>query len=177
MIKKFENFNEKTICVYHGLNGSPSVERILTLRDLNYKVHYPHIDFNKEWNKDKLKSLFIEQLNIIKDFDIIMGFSLGGYLAFELAGYLSKPLILINPSLDRSKTKLDIKYIDIDSKNDFSDIEIFLGENDKLIDSDITLNFIKDKNIKANITIIKGMEHRTPINYFSEIVKNSKILK
>ena len=178
MIKKFEDFEDgKSIAIYHGLNGEPSPERSKLLESVGYNdIYYPHIDFDAEWEKDKGKSLFERELSLLRGIDLIMGFSLGGYLAFELAGHLSTNLILINPALDRSKTKLDIKHFDITTKRQFGKIETFLGANDYLVDKSITLNYLKENNIKSDITIIEGMEHRTPMNYFVEILNKSNLI-
>lgn len=179
MIKKFENFNKgKSIAVFHGLGGDISPDRIALLKSEGYDVIlYDHIDFEMEWDKDKCKSLFQNQLSKVKDIDLIMGFSLGGYLAFELAGYLSKNLILVNPALDRDKTRLNIKYFDIIHKRNFKKIEVFLGENDTLIDKSITIDYLNINNIDFTYKIIGGMEHRTPIEYFTQIINKSKLIK
>jgi hypothetical protein len=94
-----------------------------------------------------------------------------------LAGYLSKDLVLINPGLDRNKTKLDIKFFDIEPMRKFGKIETFLGSEDKLIDKLITLQFFEENKINSEIKIIDGMEHRLPLNYFEEIYNKSKLLK
>lgn len=178
MLKTFEDFEYgKSIAVYHGLGGEPNPERIAYLESIGYKeVYYPHIDFDLEWEKDKCKSLFERELNLLRGIDVIIGVSLGGYLAFELAGHLSTPLVLINPSLDRTKTRLDIKFFDIQTKRNFGKIETFLGSEDVLIDKDITINYLKNNKIKSDIKIVNGMEHRTPIEYFIEIVEESNII-
>ena len=114
MIRKFEAFNRKSIAVYHGYGGEPSSDRIRFLESVGFStIHYPYIDFDEEWELDKCKSIFERELKSLKKIDILIGVSLGGYLAFELAGNLSKDLVLINPALDRKKTKLDIKFFDI----------------------------------------------------------------
>jgi hypothetical protein len=177
MIKKFDQMPNKRVAVYHGLGGGPNPERISYLKSLGYRnIYYPFIDFEDEWDYDKGKSLFYSEVNALKNVDIIIGFSLGGYLAFELAGYLSKDLILVNPAIDRSKTKLAIKSFDIEPKRNFKKVEVFLGTADALIDKNIPINYLKELNIKADISMVEGMEHGTPINYFMDIVNKSKLL-
>jgi hypothetical protein len=178
MIKKFETFNGKSIAVYHGYGGEPAPDRIKFLESVGFsKIHYPYIDFDGEWELDKCKSLFERELESLKNIDLLIGVSLGGYLAFELAGYLSKDLVLINPGLDRNKTKLDINFFDIEPMRKFGKIETFLGSEDKLIDKLITLQFFEENKINSDIKIIDGMEHRLPLNYFIEIYNKSKLLK
>lgn len=178
MIKKFETFNRKSIAVYHGYGGEPSPDRIRFLESVGFsKIHYPYIDFDEEWELDKCKSLFRRELKSLKNINTLIGVSLGGYLAFELAGNLSKDLVLINPGLDRNKTRLDIKFFDIKPMRNFKKIETFLGSEDRLIDKSITLQFFKENKINSEIRIIDGMEHRLPLNYFEEIYNKSKLLK
>jgi hypothetical protein len=178
MIKRFDEIEKgKSIAVYHGLGGQPAPDRIEYLKSIGFtEVYYPYIDFEEEWLKDKCKSIFQRELRNLRGIDLIMGFSLGGYLAFELGGQLSTNLILINPALDRGRTKLDIKSFDIDSKRNFGKIEVFLGSDDTLIDKNTTLDFLKKERINSEITIIEGMEHRTPMNYFREIINKSKLI-
>lgn len=176
-IREYNHFKNKSIAVYHGLGGSPSEDRIEYLESIGFNnILYPHIDFENEWNLDKGKSLFYNQLDKIKNVDIILGFSLGGYLAFNLAGHLSKNLIMVNPAIDREKTKLDIKKFDILEKFDFSKIEIFFGENDTLVPRELAIKYLEKSNIDSTQYIIDGMEHRTPIDNFIEICNLSNII-
>ena len=178
MIKRFNEMEGgKSIAIYHGLNGAPNPDRINFLESIGYtEIYYPHINFEREWYKDRGKSIFQRELRLLRGIDLIMGFSLGGYIAFELAGYLSTNLVLVNPAIDRSKTKLDIKNFNIPVKRNFSKVEVFLGSNDTLIDKSITLNYLKSEKIKSDNTIIEGMDHGTPLNYFKEIVYKSKLI-
>jgi len=178
MIKAFKNFG-KSIAVYHGLGSGPDPGRIEYLRSIGYvNIHYPRIDFEGEWYKDGCKSMFIRELRSIKEkeIDLLLGFSIGGYLAFELAGKSSIDLVLVNPAIDRSKTRLDIKYFNIPNGRNFGKIETFLGSKDDLIDRNIPINFLRKNNIKSDIHIIDGMEHGTPPEYFVEIVNKSKLI-
>ena len=173
---KIRRFNNKTAVVYHGFGGSPSSDRIEYLESIGYNVIYPHIDYEEEWNKDRCLSLFRDQLNIAKKSDLIIGISLGGYIAFEISGYLSKDIILINPALDRTKTKLNIKKFNIDSKTNYGKIEVFFGENDTVIDSDITINYLNRNSISFDYSIIENMEHRLPFDKFLDIINKSKLI-
>jgi predicted esterase YcpF (UPF0227 family) len=173
-IRKFNS--DRTVVVYHGFGGYPSIDRIKYLEEIGYKVIYPHIDYEMEWNKDMCSSLFKKQLIINKKSDLIIGISLGGYTAFELSGYLSKNIILINPAIDREKTKLDIRKFNIDSMSNYGKIEVFFGENDTVIDNSITIDFLNRRSVRFDYSIIKNMEHRVPIDKFIDIIKRSKLI-
>jgi len=174
---RFKKF-EKSIAIYHGYGDWPQLDRIEYLQSIGYtNIHYPYINFDKEWYKDECKSLFSREVRAIEDIGLVMGFSLGGYLAFELAGKSRKDLILVNPGIDRSKTKLDIKYFDIPENRNFGKIETYLGSEDDLIDKNITINFLRESGIKSNTYIFNGMEHWTYIDEFITIMNNSKLIK
>lgn len=176
MIKRFERFGHTPVSVYHGAGGRPAKDRIDLLSSMGYEVLYPFIDFEKEWDLDRCKSLFQRELNSIKDVDILVGFSLGGYLAYLLAKHTGKDLILVNPSLDRSKSLLKVREFDVEDMNNLGKVEVFFGENDTLIPKESQIDFLNKNNINFTQYIVKDMEHRTPINKFEEIINRSSIL-
>lgn len=169
----------KNIAFYHGYGGDPSHILNNYLRHIGAnRIHSPKIDYDEEWEYDRCQYLFYDECSKIKEknIDIIIGHSLGGYLAFELAGYLSKDLILINPGIDRSKTLLDITYFDIEPKRDFKRIDIFLGKKDKVIKNKFTIDYIRKNKIKANIYLFDEMDHGFFLSDFEEMVQMSDIL-
>jgi hypothetical protein len=176
MIKKFENFNKKKVIVFHGLGGEPNSERTNILRNFGYEVVYPHIDFEMEWSKDKGKSLFERTSRLAEGCDLIIGVSLGGYLASLIGNYLGIDCILINPALDRNKTRLDIKNLDCPHLSNKCNMEVFIGDKDTLIPKEYTLDYIKDNNINCKIHHIIGMEHRCSLNNFLEILNQSSLV-
>jgi len=174
---KFENKAGKMVAVYHGLGGGGGklIPRLLRKYGFN-RVHYPEIYYEREWYKDKCKSMFNRELNAIKHADLLIGFSLGGYTAFELAGYTGKNLMLVNPAIDRSKTLLDIKTYDVPFKRNFGNVEVYLGTEDDLIDKKWTIDYLKKLNVKSDIYLVPGMEHNTYIEEFEVMLDNSKLL-
>lgn len=176
MIKRFENFNKKKVIVFHGLGGQVHPDRISTLKNLGYEVVYPHIDYEMEWDKDKAKSLFNKSIELSKDCDLVIGMSLGGYLGDLVANYLGIDCILINPALDRNKTKLSIKDFDCPHLLNKCNMEIFLGDKDTLIPKEYTLDYINDNNINCEVYHI-NMEHRCLIDNFIEILNQSSLIK
>lgn len=174
-VKDFKSFNNKVL-ILHGLHGSPANDRIKLLESMGYDPIYPHIDYEKEWVKDKCKSLFLKSSQLAKNCKLIIGISLGGYLAFLLSSNLNINAILINPSLDRSKTKLEITFFDAPIVNSNIPIEIYLGENDTVIPKENTINYLKTIDSNYSLNLIKGMEHRCPINEFKNILNKSKFI-
>jgi hypothetical protein len=186
MIKTFESHsNGKSVILYHGYWSSiddpdyiaePDTDRIEVLEDMGIKAVSDIIDYDQEWYTDRCRTLFLREAEKAKKFDVIMGFSLGGYMAYKLAGYVSKDLILVNPAIDRSITLLDIKEFDCPNGKNFKRVEVFLGERDMLIDKRITINYLKKEGVKCDAYLVPRMEHRTPLHFFRGIVRASKIL-
>jgi len=168
----------RTIAVYHGLGGSPTQEKINALRKAGFKnIIFNHIDYDYEWKLDRCRSLFTREVGNARRADVILGTSLGGYLAFLLAKLTGKDLIMINPSLDRNRTQLNIRHFDVNIiGNHFGKVEIFFGEKDELIPRNVQKGFLYDNRIKYTSWIVKGMEHRTSPREFEQIVQYSKII-
>jgi hypothetical protein len=63
MIRKFKDF-KKSIAVYHGLGGNVNYERVDVLKSIGFDIiHYPHIDYESEWDKDRLRGLFLNEID------------------------------------------------------------------------------------------------------------------
>lgn len=180
-MKQFKDFdNNKRIAFFHGL-GIPRVhERPSCIRGmkklLGNNLYYPFIDYEEEWYKDRCRSMFLSQAKACADVDVLVGLSLGGYTAFLLANYLNKPVVLINPSLDRVFTKLPIKTYNVPVNFINPGIELFLGEYDDLIPMEITMSYLDKYNFNYDSYIIDGMEHNLYYDEFVEIISKSKYL-
>lgn len=179
LIKKFESFNPKTVLILHGLGGAPSNDKSIIFEKRGYDVIFPHIDYEKEWDKDMCKSMFNKLLNDSKNVDLIVGQSLGGYTAFLLSNILNVDTILINPALDRTKSKLKIKEFDLDFniKHRNPNIEIYYGELDNLIPKEVTHQYLIDNNIKCKEYVINDMAHRSPAEDIYRILNISSFIK
>jgi len=168
----------RTVAMYHGLGGRPTRWEDRMLRRAGFSdVIFDHIDYDREWFRDECRSLFRRELAKIRRADVIIGISLGGYMAYLLAQATGKDLIMINPSLDREKTKLDIKHFNTgDIGNHFNRVEIYFGELDELIPMDNQVNFLNRNHITYNAWIVNGMEHCPYMQEFELILANSPIV-
>ncbi len=194
-IRTFESFSRKSIMMYSGYWSSNEMReaqkkmkrvtlrapgaptgRIRVLEDMGLDVSYDNIDYDYEWELDRCQSMFQRELNHCKDIDIIMGFSLGGYTAYKIAGHLSKDLIIVNPAIDRSKTLLDIKEFNYPTNKNFRKVELYVGDQDELIPTHYPVNYLKREGVKFDGYVVKNMDHGTPIHFFRQIVHNSNIL-
>lgn len=166
----------KKLILYHGLNSNPASDKKKFLKGMDIDLTQDHHDYQKEYDLDKGESFMLEQENKASGYNVIMGISFGGYVAYMLACRLQKSLILINPAINRSVTSTKIgeynyEYARLKPK----EIEYFYGEKDN------SVRFEDNKMIVPNdVTTfyeIKGMEHRVPIKFFAEICRQSQILK
>lgn len=168
-IKSFED--KKRITFYHGLGGERSADRMRLLRQMGYEPYFPNIDFDDEWYYDECKSLFLRELDRSKNSEIIMGTSLGGYLAYNVAKALDKECVLINPSINREMSKLNIREFDMDYVPKFPKIKVFFGELDDYVIDKYQIETLEENGDDYEYTYIKGMEHWTPIDKLKEILE------
>ena len=175
-IKRFENFNTKSVTVLHGYKGAPAADRKKMLEDVGYNVIYPAMDFDMEWEKDRCKSLVERTIEECKDSDVIIGFSLGGYLAYIVGSILNKDVILVNPAMDRSVTKLNITDFDFSYDGHPLRVEVFFGLRDTLIPMKSTKDFLHNNSISYTDVVIDNMEHRCSPSNFKDILSKSTII-
>jgi predicted esterase YcpF (UPF0227 family) len=132
----------KKAIFFHGYGGEPIPVITEIFKHLNYEMIQPDIDFDEEWDFDNCKSLFYESIDNASDCDLIIGLSLGGYLAYLVANALGKDCIIINPGIDRSKTLLHIKEFDCPKLENKCNLEVFLGDRDIQIPNKNTINYL-----------------------------------
>ena len=174
-IKLFENYSTKKVLILHGLGGGPTPEKAEVLKKRGYEVIFPLIDYVVEYEKDKMKSKFNELLEL--DVDLILGQSLGGYTGFLLGNMLNVDTILINPAIDRSRTKLEIKEFDIDYDFSNNNLEIYFGKLDTLVPMNFAIDYLEKNNIQYDKNIVDDMEHRSSAEKIDEILDISKFIK
>jgi hypothetical protein len=177
-----ESFNiskslDKKCIMFHGLGARPNANRAAMLEKLGYEVIQEQHDYTAEWNKDMGESFFKAQLDKAKGCDLIIGISFGGYIAYNLAKATGNPAILINPAIDRSKTKTEIKEYVMDYQPKPTSIELFCGENDISVPPQNAIEFVNMQGDDAEITMIPKMEHRVPDSFFKQILKGSIVSK
>lgn len=166
----FEQYKKRKITYYHGLGGSPT--RIITnlFNRHGYDSYSPYINYDREWYLDKGKSLFLRELEKSQDSDIIMGLSLGGYLAYNVAKAMNKKCVLINPSINRAKSLLDIKEFDMNYDPTFPKIKVFFGTLDDLVIDRYQIDVLNRNGDDYEAIYIEGMEHSMTLYEFDEML-------
>lgn len=147
----------KEIIYLHGLEskqGGPKVDFLAT----KGFVHAPSIDYENFTYND-----FYDLLHYVSSDSIIMGSSMGGYLADIIASHKGCTALLFNPALHSRSLKIDpnIKY-----DYNYANKIVVLGEEDEVIDP-ITTKAMLDGT--ERIEMIEKMGHQTPLNIFIDI--------
>jgi len=174
----------KKILYLHGLeskSAGPKAELFLN----DYMIHAPTLDYDDPfiYNVIRRKAECINP-------DIIVGSSMGGYMALVLAtnSYSVNQLILLNPALSSP-----IDTINFPDNEDFQkgfgkhyppsirNVDVILGEKDTVVSPEITTEMFKSMKEVAhwlgiNIkTLPTG--HRIPHGMFEDVLKELGYLK
>ena len=145
----------KKIVNLHGLEskaGGPEVNFIAT----KGMVYAPELNFN---------TLDVEKLmGKIGKPDLIIGSSMGGYVADILGSHLGVDVLLFNPALHSRSVELDSDGEIYGEKN--YKRTIILGTEDDVINPKMTKNIRPKYDNSAKFEEIEGMGHRTPLDVF-----------
>lgn len=146
----------KKVLFLHGLESEQGGPKVDFLSSVAY-VHAPAMEYkNKNWSIDKLIDL-VDECNP----DMIIGSSMGGYLADVLGSYTGIEVILFNPALHSRTIDFNLRY----GKEGYSRT-IVLGKEDTVIFPESTKELVGET---AKIVEIEGMGHRTDLNTFKAI--------
>ena len=156
----------KKVLYLHGLEskqGGPKVEFLAN----EFCVHAPAMDYTDPY-------LAVKVAHIMENFqpDLIIGSSMGGYVADILAEKYGKPAILFNPALHNRSFEPAIKYPIEGEQADLQEKKIVvLGKQDEVIPPYITKLMLKD-NFNYKI-VLEEMGHQTPLNIFIDTIVNN----
>lgn len=157
----------KKVLYLHGLEskqGGPKVDFLTN----EFIVHAPKMDYADP-------DLNVRMFFTMQDFnpDIIIGSSMGGYVADILAEKYGKPAILFNPALHNRSFEPAIEYpIEGDQAEIQEKKVVVLGKEDEVIPPYITKIMLgNNPNYKI---IIEEMGHQTPLNIFINTINNYK---
>ncbi len=157
----------KKVLYLHGLEskqGGPKVDFLAN----EFIVHAPKIDYTDP-------ELNIKMFFTIQDFnpDLIIGSSMGGYVADILAEKYGKPAILFNPALHNRSFDPNIEYPIEGEQAELQERKIVvLGKNDEVIPPYLT-KIMLESNFNYKI-ILEEMSHQTPLNIFIDTINRYK---
>ena len=142
----------KKIVYLHGLEseaGGPKVSFLAT----KGTVYAPAMDY-KTLDLDE----FIHTLGMP---DLIIGSSMGGYVADIIGSRLGSDVLLFNPALHSREIDPEYEYY-----NNGYIRTIVLGTEDDIIDPELTKKLWSVHGNEAEYDEIEGMGHRTPLDVF-----------
>jgi len=157
----------KKVLYLHGLEskqGGPKVDFLTN----EFIVHAPKMDY-------KDPELNIKMFFTMQDFqpDLIIGSSMGGYVADVLAEKYGIPAILFNPALHNRSFDPAIEYPIEGEQAELQDRKIVvLGKNDDVIPPYIT-KIMFENNFNYKI-VLEEMGHQVPLPIFIDIINNYK---
>ena len=157
----------KKVLYLHGLEsnqGGPKVDFLAN----EFIVHAPKMDYTDP-------DLNIKMFFTMQDFqpDLIIGSSMGGYVADILAEKYGKPAILFNPALhNRSfepaiQPPIEGEQAEIQEKK-----LVVLGKDDEVIPPYLT-KIMLENNFNYKI-VLEEMGHQVPLPIFIDTINNYK---
>ena len=144
----------KKIVYLHGLESEPGGTKVSFLATKG-AVYAPAMDYETlDLNE------FILTLGMP---DLIIGSSMGGYVADIIGSQLGVDVLLFNPALHN---RTIIREFNEDYGSQGYKRTIVLGTEDKVINPEITKKLWSVKGNEAIHDEIEGMGHRTPLDVF-----------
>ena len=157
----------KKVLYLHGLEsnqGGPKVDFLTN----EFCVHAPAMDYTDPY-------LAVKVAHIMENFqpDLIIGSSMGGYVADILAEKYGVPAILFNPALHNRSFDPAIEYPIEGEQADLQERKVVvLGKDDDVIPPYIT-KLMLENNFNYKI-VLEEMGHQTPLNIFIDTVNKYK---
>ena len=157
----------KKVLYLHGLEsnqGGPKVDFLTN----EFCVHAPAMDYTDPY-------LAVKVAHIMENFqpDLIIGSSMGGYVADILAEKYGVPSILFNPALHNRSFDPAIEYPIEGEQADLQERKVVvLGKDDDVIPPYIT-KLMLENNFNYKI-VLEEMGHQTPLNIFIDTVNKYK---
>ena len=157
----------KKVLYLHGLEskqGGPKVDFLAN----EFIVHAPKMDY-------KDPELNIKMFFTMQDFqpDLIIGSSMGGYVADILSQKYGVPAILFNPAVHNRSFDPAIEPLIEGEQADLQKKKIVvLGKNDEVIPPYIAQ--IMFENNRYYEIVFEEMAHQTPLNIFIDTINNYK---
>jgi len=157
----------KKVLYLHGLESKQGGPKVDFLAD-EFIVHAPKIDYKDPTIQNQL-DFVMRQLQP----DLIIGSSMGGYVADILAQKYGIPAILFNPAVHNRSFDPAIEPLIEGEQADLQKKKIVvLGKNDEVIPPYITQ--IMFENNRYYEVVFEEMAHQVPLPIFIDIIDNYK---
>lgn len=146
------------IAFFHGLE-SPSVSDKTEYLQQNFDyVYCPEMNYRDV-------DIFNKTLEYVKNnnIDLLVGSSMGGFMAYCISTNTGIPTVLFNPALH--SRSIDVKHTLGDKPSHHT---VVMGQFDTTVPPEITKQYIKEHGIGEFDIHMELSEHRTPIEIFSK---------
>lgn len=159
-ITQNEEGDEETrgrVVYFHGLESPQGGTKVEHMR-LDHSVYAPPMDY-------KEPGLFQKMLKKVKELQpqLLIGSSMGGYFAYQIATHTGIPVLLFNPAIHSRK----FQPPGVTSGGSTVSGEIVLGKNDKIIPHGETMDLLQSSIDDGSIRVyIEDYGHRTPFSKF-----------
>jgi predicted esterase YcpF (UPF0227 family) len=151
------------IVYFHGWNGIYDENRAKILGKFGDEVYYPNINYQHDKN---LIHSYSGDLSKGDAPTLIVGSSLGGYLAFHVSNIIRCPSLIINPSFFlKNGSELRPNF----SLMENYDKQIIISGKDEEIDVKRVLKFLKEVGYDSQINIYSELSHHVPLDIFENI--------
>lgn len=157
----------KKVLYLHGLESKQGGKKVDFLAN-EFCVHAPAMDYTNPMLQNEVEFMMRQF-----DPDIIIGSSMGGYVADILAQKYGKPAILFNPALHNRMFEPKIEYPIEGEQADLQERKIVvIGKDDDIIPPYITKIMLKNEFYYE--VVLEEMGHRTPLNIFIDTINKYK---
>lgn len=164
----------KKAIYYPGLGGGVEPGMTQILKYFGYKLRQKKLDYYGIWYNDKGKTFMENAIKDAQDADLIIGISFGGYVAYHVAMATGKKCILINPALDRNKTRTGIYDFDMDYEPKKFPLNVYISPDDEVVPPQYTTDFIKNNDVDCKVYFIKDMDHGSSYEHIVQILRHAK---
>ena len=142
----------KKILYLHGLESEPGGTKVSFLSSKGM-VYAPAMNYESLNLHEFILTLGIP--------DLIIGSSMGGYVADVIGSRLGVDVLLFNPALHNREIAVNHEYYNNPYKR-----TIVLGTEDNVINPELTKKLWSILGNEAEYDEIEGMGHRTPLDVF-----------
>ena len=142
----------KKIVYLHGLESEPGGTKVSFLSSKGM-VYAPAMNYESLNLHEFILTLGIP--------DLIIGSSMGGYVADVIGSRLGVDVLLFNPALHSREIAVNHEYYSNQYKR-----TIVLGTEDHVIDPEVTKKLWSVYGNHAKYDEVEGMGHRTPLDVF-----------
>ena len=94
---------------------------------------------------------------------LLVGSSLGAYMAFHIANHTQTPALLFNPTFNFRNGAEYVHY-----SPEYKEQQILFSEKDEFIDIKESLKYLNSVNMDEQVSILEGLTHIIPIDVFDK---------